>query len=129
MAVLASADCFVSLHRAEGFGFGGAEALARGKAVVSTDFSGTTDFITPETGFPVAYTLRAVGADEYAMPEGAIWAEPDIESAAVLLQQIYDDPTESARRAANGFRLLQDQFSFETVGREMARLLKETGAL
>lgn len=128
-ALIASCDAFLTLHRAEGFGFGGAEALARGKAVISTDFSGTTDFITTETGFPVAYRLRAVEAQEYVLPENASWAEPEIDSAVEMLRQVYDDPDEARRRTANGFRLLQDSYSFEATGAEIARLLSESGAL
>jgi len=62
--LMASCDVFVSLHRSEGFGFGAAEALAAGKAVVATDYGGTTDFITPATGYPVDYVLEPVRPGE-----------------------------------------------------------------
>ena len=56
-AMMRGCDVFISLHRSEGFGLGAAEALAAGKAVVATDYGGTTDFITPDTGYPLAYDL------------------------------------------------------------------------
>lgn len=59
-ALMAGCDAFISLHRSEGFGFGGGEALAAGKAVVATDSSSTTDLIGPATGYPVAYRLYPV---------------------------------------------------------------------
>ena len=37
-------DVYVSLHRAEGFGLGMAEAMKMGKAVIATNYSGNTDF-------------------------------------------------------------------------------------
>ena len=42
-------DCFVSLHRAEGFGFGLAEAMFLGKPVVGTGYSGNLDFMTEDS--------------------------------------------------------------------------------
>ena len=38
-------DCFVSLHRAEGFGLTMAETMGMGKAVVATDYSGNLTFM------------------------------------------------------------------------------------
>src|SRR5207245_2460266 len=37
--------CYVSLHRSEGFGLTVAEAMARGMPVISTDYSGTKEFM------------------------------------------------------------------------------------
>ena len=46
-ALFARADCYVSLHRSEGFGLTLAESMALGKPVIATGFSGNTDFMTP----------------------------------------------------------------------------------
>ncbi len=43
---LASCDCYVSLHRAEGFGLTMAEAMYLGKPVIATGYSGNLDFMT-----------------------------------------------------------------------------------
>jgi hypothetical protein len=34
--------------------------MAFGKPVIGTDYSGSTEFLSKLTGFPVAYTLRPV---------------------------------------------------------------------
>jgi glycosyltransferase involved in cell wall biosynthesis len=39
---IAACDCFVSLHRSEGFGLGLAEAMLLGKPVIATNYSGTS---------------------------------------------------------------------------------------
>src|SRR3984893_16631028 len=39
IALVAFTDCFVSLHRSEGFGRGPAEAMLLGKPVITTDYS------------------------------------------------------------------------------------------
>ncbi len=53
LALLATADSYVSLHRSEGFGMGMAEAMSSGKVVIATDFSGNTEFLDKETGYVV----------------------------------------------------------------------------
>lgn len=52
-----ASDCFVSLHRSEGWGFGVIEAMSIGVPVLLTGYSGTADFATKDTAFLVDYTL------------------------------------------------------------------------
>ncbi len=104
LGLIASADAYISLHRAEGFGRTIAEAMLLGRPVIATGFSGSNDLVTAETALPVAWTRRAVGADEYPFGEGQYWADPDIDHAASCLRRIATDPvlrfrlTEAARR-------------------------------
>ena len=42
-----------------------AEAMLLGKPVMGTNFSGNTDFLTQDTGYPVKWTRRAVAPGEY----------------------------------------------------------------
>jgi glycosyltransferase involved in cell wall biosynthesis len=85
LGLIDACDVYVSLHRAEGFGRTLAEAMLLGKPVVATDFSGNTDFLTQEVGFPVRWSRREVQAGDYLFIEpddGAWWAQPDIGHAA-----------------------------------------------
>ena len=45
-AFVAACDAYVSLHRAEGFGLTMAEAMALGKPVIATAYSGNLEFMT-----------------------------------------------------------------------------------
>lgn len=123
-ALMQACDVFLSLHRAEGFGLGGAEALARGKAVVATDFGGTRDFITPETGYPVEYRTVPVPPGAYPGADGNHWAEPSVAHAAQMLRDIHGDPAAAARRALAGYRLLRRNHSFAAVGARIAELME-----
>ncbi|MEM1313677.1 MAG: glycosyltransferase [Pseudomonadota bacterium] len=124
MSAMADAcDVFLSLHRAEGFGLGPAEALARARAVVTTGYSAVTDFVTPQTGYPTPYELIALGPDDYADPEGQVWADPSVEAAAEALRAIYDDPAEARRRGEAGFALLKREHDLAVVGARMKALL------
>lgn len=122
-ALMDACDVFISLHRSEGFGLGCAEALARGKGVVTTDFGGTRDFINERTGFPVAFTPVPLRSDDYLGAEGAYWAEPSIEHAASILRAIYDHPACLEARVAAGYTHLRRHHSFSAVGTEIRRLL------
>ena len=74
--LISAADCFVSLHRAEGFGRVIAEAMLLGTPVVATDWSGSTCILDEHTGYPVARTIVNVPPGDYIYEEGSQWAEP-----------------------------------------------------
>jgi glycosyltransferase involved in cell wall biosynthesis len=122
-------DAFISLHRSEGFGFGAAEALAAGKAVVSTDYSATTDFITTETGYPVEYDLIAVKEGEYPHWENQVWADPRLESAVGALRDIYNDRDEAREKGRRGRELMAQLYSPSAVGAQIKILLHERGLI
>lgn len=85
-------DCFVSLHRAEGFGRGIAEALLLDLQVIATNFSGNLDYCTDDRVGLVNYKLKKVGINEYFNSDGLEWAEPDIDHAAEIMREIYQKP-------------------------------------
>lgn len=123
--LLAASDAFVSLHRSEGFGFGPAEALLAGKPVIATDFGGTTDFITPETGFPVSWRARPLAVGEYPNGAGSHWADPDLADAAAQMRSLRDAPQAARDRARAGFALLRRNHAPEVIGAQIQALLQE----
>jgi glycosyltransferase involved in cell wall biosynthesis len=122
-------DCFVSLHRSEGFGLGMAEAMALGKPVIGTDYSGNTDFLTEATGFPVAYRLIAVPPGAYPGYEDQVWAEPDLEQAAWLMRQVVAGNGGMAERADAGRRYMAEHHSAAAVGRKCRDRLAQLGLI
>lgn len=128
-ALMQSCDVFISLHRSEGFGFGAAEALAAGKAVVATDYAGTTDFITPDTGYPIAYELVPLKKGDYPGWEGQVWAEPSLDATVAALRSIYDDRAAARAKAHRGQALLRERFAPKVVGSRVRELLSSLGCL
>jgi glycosyltransferase involved in cell wall biosynthesis len=116
-------DAFISLHRSEGFGFGAAEALAAGKAVVSTDYSGTTDFITQDTGYPISYDIISVKEGEYPYWQDQVWADPHLESAVEALRRIYHHRDEAVQKGLAGRNLMIEQYSPAVIGKLIKRLI------
>jgi hypothetical protein len=76
-SLIDSVDCFVSLHRSEGFGLVIAEAMARGKVVVATGWSGNMDFMSAHNALPVAFELRTIERPMSA-PTGVANAGPSL---------------------------------------------------
>jgi glycosyltransferase involved in cell wall biosynthesis len=110
LSLYASADVYVSLHRAEGLGLGMLEAMSVGTPVVGTGWSGNLDYMTPENSFLVDYTmvpvrpatqpayrLEVVGSD-------ARWAEADPEHAARHLRRLAADPEVGRARSGRATR-------------------------
>lgn len=128
-ALMQGCDAFISLHRSEGFGFGAAEALAAGKAVIATDYGGTTDFISEQTGYPIAYALEPVRRGEYVQTKGQVWATADAGAAVEALRAIYASPAQAEARASRGFALLEQQHSLAAVGQRIAQILGERGLI
>ncbi len=90
--LLDSVDSFVSLHRSEGFGLVMAEAMARGKVVVATAWSGNMDFMTSANAMPVDFTLVSLDEDHGPYARGERWAEPTLADAAAKLRLVAEDP-------------------------------------
>lgn len=118
--LIKACDCYVSLHRAEGFGLGMAEAMGFGKPVIGTDFSGSRDFLSQKTGFPVPCTLVPVGPGEYHWADDQQWAEPDLDAAVDILREVFENPRmrETRGKAAKAF--VQKRFGKEAVGAAIA---------
>ena len=77
-----------------------AEAMAIGKPVIATGYSGNVDFMNNENSYLVDYTIGRVGPDcEIYPPEGE-WADPSIEHAAELMRRVFSEPAEAAAKGA-----------------------------
>lgn len=81
-SVWSMTDALVSLNRGEGFGLPIVEALARGVAVVATNWGASLDHLTEHNSFPVdpcAIVPCAKSGDEYFRDGN--WAEPSLHGA------------------------------------------------
>jgi len=119
-ALYDAVDGLISLHRSEGFGLTLAEAMACGKAVVATDYSGSADFLDDTVGVPVPCALIPVQPDAYPHGEGAHWADPDVAAAADALVQLAADPARRQRLGEAARERISAQLSSMRVGRDMA---------
>ncbi len=117
-------DCFLSLHRSEGFGRGLAEAMYYGKPVVATGYSGNLDFMNEANSCLVDCTLIPVGAEEYPYGTGQRWAEPDAEQAAWYLRRLVTDSAYATGIGQQAAHYIQTYHSFAAIGARHRRRLE-----
>jgi len=129
LALLDCCDCFLSLHRSEGFGRGPAEAMYLGKPVIVTNYSGNLDFTRPGACLLVDYRLIPVQPDEYVFTEGQVWAEVDEQQAAEHMRTVARGGTEVAAMAQRGQAVIRDEFSAAAIGARMKQRLEQLNLL
>ncbi len=123
--LIASCDCFVSLHRAEGFGRGLGEAMALGRLALGTGWSGNTDFMTPDNALVVRHHMRALGEGDYPHWQGQSWAEPEVDHAASLVSDILANPAKGRAIARRGQASVLQSHSNRAVGLRMLDAIQE----
>ena len=125
--LMSSCDAYVSLHRSEGIGLTIAEAMALGKPVIATGWSGNTDFMDVSNAFPVDY--RLVNIEENVGPylEGETWAEPSLEHAAALMRFVVDHPEQARARGEAARQTIQRDYSEEAIARLIRQRLDVIG--
>jgi glycosyltransferase involved in cell wall biosynthesis len=100
-------DCYVSLHRSEGFGLSIAEAMSWGTPVIATGYSGNLDFTTRDNAFLADWSPAVVPLGNPSYPAGGHWAEPDVKSAAALMRRVWEHPGAARERGERGRRDLR----------------------
>jgi glycosyltransferase involved in cell wall biosynthesis len=126
--LMAACDAYVSLHRSEGFGLTMAEAMAIGKPVIGTGYSGNLDFMNAENSYLVDYELGRVGPDCEIYPPEGTWARPSVEHAAELMRRVVERPEEAAALGARARVDIARELSPQTTGAAMLKRLEELGA-
>jgi glycosyltransferase involved in cell wall biosynthesis len=123
-ALVTCSDCYVSLHRSEGFGLGIAEAMALGKPVIATHYSGPADFMNIENSYPVNYTVVPIPRDYGPYLEGFAWADPDLEQASALMREVVEDRADAQRRGRRAAADMAEHYAPERAGARIRRRLE-----
>jgi glycosyltransferase involved in cell wall biosynthesis len=123
--LMAACDCYVSLHRSEGFGLTMAEAMAIGKPVIATGYSGNVDFMNAGNSYLVDYEIALVGPDCEIYPADGEWAQPSVEHAAELMRGVVERPEEAAVRGVRAREDIARELSPQATGAAMRARLEE----
>ncbi len=121
----AACDVYVAASRGEGFCRPAAEAMAAGRAVIAVDHSGPADFIDAIVGWPVGYHLVEVdeaSRRESPVPDGARWAEPDVDDLARALCDAHRDVDGRRARGVAALAAAQQFDHVAIAGAALARL-------
>ncbi len=123
LALLKCADCFVSLHRSEGFGLLIAESMALGVPVIATDYGGSADFLNQWTGYPVPYDLTTLRKNAGSYQAGSVWAEPNVTAAAKLMKHVQEQKEEALEKAKRASALMKTDYSKMSIGKRIEERL------
>ncbi len=126
----AACDCYVSLHRAEGFGLGMAEAMWHGKPVIATGYSGNLDFMTEANSLLVEHELVPIGPGFEPYPPDGVWAQPSVTHAAGHMRRVFDDRAFAVRLGATAAADIRRTHSPQAAGAILAQrleLIRATG--
>jgi glycosyltransferase involved in cell wall biosynthesis len=129
MQLIASADCFVSLHRAEGFGYTMAEAMYYGVPVIASGYSGNLEYMTDQNSLLVPCVECLVEVADGPFQRGSVWADPDIDAAAELMRRVVSDRAEAQRIGERGRLSVLDKLTTASVAERLRDcLLRAAGA-
>lgn len=126
-ALLACCDCYVSLHRSEGFGLMIAEAMWLGKPVIVTGYSGNMDFTADSNSFLVGYDLKPVGPGCSPYDPNERWADPRVEEASAQMRLVLEQNKLREERAGEAQRYVQTNLSPARVGEIITERLRLAG--
>lgn len=124
-ALLSQIDCYISLHRSEGFGLGPAEAMSLGKPCILTNWSGNTEYMTADNCMPVDYQLRTLEEDYGPYNAGQRWADADVGQAAKYMSELAGNPELAKRIGQKAMESIEDNFSPRAIGELIEERLAE----
>lgn len=131
-----SIDCYVTASKGEGWGLQTLQAMAVGRPVVASKWSGTAEFFDSSCGWEVPYDLAPIPADAPAGGHAGgnfykgqgCWAEPRRDGLVAAMRAAVADPKALRRKGkAAADRALE--YDWSRTGRELARVLREAGAI
>ncbi|MGH2904951.1 MAG: glycosyltransferase [Solirubrobacteraceae bacterium] len=123
-AMIDACDCYVSLHRSEGFGLTVAEAMLLAKPVIATRYGGTLEFTTDDNAYLVDWIPTEVGEGAHPYPASGVWADPDLDQAAELMREVFADPEGARERGEAGRREVLASHAPAVAGESMRARLR-----
>lgn len=123
-ALIYNCDCYISLHRAEGFGLTMAEAMFYGKPVIATAYSSNIEFMNIGNSFLVKYDLLTISEDFGPYQKGDIWADPDIDHAAALMYYVFHNYHEALLVGYKAHQQIQSLLNPYRIGSKIQKRLE-----
>jgi glycosyltransferase involved in cell wall biosynthesis len=115
LRTIAAADCYVSLHRAEGFGYTMAEAMYYGVPVVASGYSGNLEYMSADNSFLVPCQEAYVKEADGPFQRGSVWGEPDADAAVAMLRLVAERPAEARAIGERGAETVRRTLSVAAV--------------
>ncbi|HIE5944431.1 glycosyltransferase family 4 protein [Burkholderia cepacia] len=114
-ALYEDAIALVAPSRGEGFGLPFAEAMLYGLPVITTGFSGQTDFCNDQTSWLIDFTLQPSNA--HVSGPNSLWAQPDISDLRRKLREAGNNPQVAAAKSIAAYSMVSEHFTWEKVAK------------
>ncbi|MEG5093141.1 glycosyltransferase, partial [Microcoleus sp. B13-B4] len=122
--LLYNCDCYVSLHRCEGFGLTMAEAMFYGKPVIATGYSSNTEFMNVGNSYLAKYKLIPIEKDCGPYKKGNVWAEADVEHVADLMRYVFNNYREAQQIGAIAAEQIKTLLNPQVTGNKIRKRLE-----
>lgn len=111
--VYRAADAFVLPSRGEGWGRPLVEAMSMALPVITTNWSGPTEYLTEDNSYPLPVDrMSEVTEGPF---KGHLWAEPSEDKLRVLMRHVMDNLTEATAKGTKAREDMISRFSPEIV--------------
>jgi len=125
---MASFDCLISPHRAEGWGLFLSQMQFLGKPVISTNYSGNLDFMDKESSYlididgyePVSKEMIEINPNF----KGQEWPIIDVDSLCYLMDYVYINQDEALKKGEKARKKMVKRFSYKPVSNAIIDVLK-----
>ena len=118
---------FISFTKGEGYGRPLAEAAITGKPVITTNWSGHTDFLKPEYNILLGGELKNVhesAANEFLLKESQ-WFNINTEVASRALKDIFKNYKKYFEQSRKQTQYLKDNWTFDKMCEVLEKLLSK----
>nr|GLL27845.1 uncharacterized protein LOC109147924 isoform X1 [Ipomoea trifida] len=113
-----AANAFVLPSRGEGWGRPIVEAMAMSLPVISTNWSGPTEYMTEANSYPLSVdTFSKVAKGPF---KGHLWAEPSVDKLQMLMRHVMTNYEEAKTKGEQARVDMTTKFSPELVARIVA---------
>jgi len=101
------------------------EAMALGKPVIATGYSGNLDFMDDSNSLLVSWEYTRVTGCYDRMAPGAQWAEPNIDEAVGYLKLLYRNPQLRSEYGRKAMSYIEKEWSTEALSSDLKRRLDD----
>ena len=117
-------NCYISLHRSEGYGLTLAEAMSLKKPCIATGYSGNLEFMNKENSYLVDYNLVTLDKDFSVYKKGSQWANPNIDTAVSFMRFVYSNRDEAKKMGIKAKKYIEDNFNYDVIGKKIDNRLR-----